>query len=70
MGFRVREFMGLCRGYIGIMENKMETKGYIGLYRGYIGMMDNEMEATIACWGNMGLYRDNGLTGAEEGLGV
>ena len=31
--------MGFCRGYIGIMENKMEARGYIGLSRGYIGIV-------------------------------
>ena len=46
----------LYRGYIGIMENKMETtilgyigvlQGCMGLYRGYIGIMENKMETAI-----------------------
>ena len=44
-------YIGLYRGYIGIMEKKMETtKGYIGLYRGYIGIMEKKMETTKALW--------------------
>ena len=31
-------------GYIGMMENKMETTI---VYRGYIGIMENKMETTI-----------------------
>ena len=37
---------GLYRGYVGLMESKMETT-IIGLYRGYIGIMEKNMEATI-----------------------
>ena len=29
---------------MGIMENKMETRGYIGLYWGYMGIMEKKME--------------------------
>ena len=44
--------LGLYRGYLGIMEKKMETLGafkgicrdYIGLYRGYLGIMEKKME--------------------------
>ena len=38
--------LGLCWGYIGIMEKKMETT-IMGLYRDYIGYV-------------LGLHRDNG----------
>ena len=55
-------------GYIGIMENQMETTivywGYIGImenqmettivYWGYIGIMENQMETTIVYWGYIG----------------
>ena len=30
--------LGLYRGYIGIMEKKIETT-ILGLYRGYVGVM-------------------------------
>ena len=34
-------FVGLAVywGYIGIMENKMETTGILGLYRDYVGLI-------------------------------
>ena len=41
--------MEVLWGYIGIMEEKMETTI---IYWGYIGMMENKMETT-----RMGLYR-------------
>ena len=44
-------FLGFYRGYIGIMEKKLETT-IMGLYRGYIGMMETKMETAI-----MGFYR-------------
>ena len=40
--------LGLYRGYIGIMEKKMEATI---VYWGNIGIMENKMEATI-----LGLY--------------
>ena len=30
-------YKGLCRGYIGIIENKMETTIYWGYIRDYMG---------------------------------
>ena len=42
----------LYRGYIGIMEKKMETTI---IYRGYIGIMEKKMETTIIYWGNIGI---------------
>ena len=39
-----RGYMGLYWGYIGIMEQKMETTI---VYRGYIGIMEKKMETTI-----------------------
>ena len=36
--------MGISWGYIGIMENKMETTI---VYWGYNGIMEKKMEATI-----------------------
>ena len=42
--------LGLCRGYIGKMEKKMETT-IMGSYRvsawGYIGITEKQMETTI-----------------------
>ena len=38
--------MVLYRGYLGIMEKKMETTIMV-LYRGYIGIMEKKMETTI-----------------------
>ena len=62
-GFRVPRIIGIYRGYIGIMEKKMETTimglyrdyiGYVlGMYRGSIGIMEKKMESII-----MGLCRD------------
>ena len=46
LGFRV------YWGYIGIMENKMETTI---IHWGYIGIMENKMETTIVCWGYTGI---------------
>ena len=37
-------YIGLYRGYLRIMENKMETTI---VKWGYIGRMENKMEATI-----------------------
>ena len=40
--------LGLYRGYIGIMEKKMETTiVYWGYRGGYIGIMEKKMETTI-----------------------
>ena len=41
-----RVYSGLYRGYIGIIENKMETTI---VYRGYSGIMVHKMETTIVC---------------------
>ena len=54
--------LGLYRGYIGIMEKKMETttiyRDFIGviqsLYRGYIGIMEKKMETTTMYRGYIG----------------
>ena len=35
------------RGYIGIMEKKMETMIIMALYWCYTGIMENKMETTI-----------------------
>ena len=40
------------RGYIGIMEKKMET---VIVFSGYIGIMEKRMETTIVFWGYMGI---------------
>ena len=38
-------------GYIGIVEDKMETTiNIIGLYWGYVGIMGNQMEISIMCY--------------------
>ena len=48
----------LCRlmldywGYIGVMENRMETTI---VYWGYIRIMENKMETTIVYWGYIGI---------------
>ena len=42
--FRLKE---LYRGYVGLMEGKMETTIILGLYRGYIGIIEKNMEVTI-----------------------
>ena len=39
-----REYIGLYRSYIGMMEKKMETTI---VYRGCIGRVENKMETTI-----------------------
>ena len=39
-----RSRAGVLAGYIGIMENKMETTI---VYRGYIGVMEKKMETTV-----------------------
>ena len=43
-----RDYIGITEdiywGYIGIMENKMETTI---VYKGYIGIMEKKMETTI-----------------------
>ena len=45
------------RGYIGIMEKKMETtvvfwkiKWKLLFHRGYIGIMEKKMETTVVYW--------------------
>ena len=44
-------YTGVWKGYIGIMEKKMETvilnTLYIYIYWHYIGMMEKKMETTI-----------------------
>ena len=51
-------WFGICWGYIGIMEKKMEAieitgviyglyRDYRGLYWGYIGIAEKKMETTI-----------------------
>ena len=37
----------VCWGYIGIMENKMETTILYWGYMGYIGRMEKNMEITV-----------------------
>ena len=44
--------LGLCWGYIGIMEKKMETTI---VYWDYIGIMENKMDTTIVYWGYIGI---------------
>ena len=44
--------LGLYRGYIGIMEKKMETTI---VYWGCIGIMEKKMETTIVYWGYIGV---------------
>ena len=41
-------------GFVGIMEERMETTI---VYWGFVGIMENQMETTIVYWGYMG---DNG----------
>ena len=41
-------------GYIGVMENEMETTVVYWGYMGYIGVMENQMETAILYWGYMG----------------
>ena len=48
-----RETTIVYRGYIGIMEDKLETTL---VNWGFIGIMENKMETTIVYWG---LYRDS-----------
>ena len=55
MGYILGLYWGIYWGYIGVMENKMETTTYImwryieklGLYWGSFGITENEMESTI-----------------------
>ena len=42
-------------GYVGIMENKMETTI---VNWGYIGIMEKEMETTIVYWGYIGIMEN------------
>ena len=46
--------LGLYRGYIGIMEKKMETTI---VYCGYNGIMEKKMETTIVYWGYIGIMK-------------
>ena len=43
----VTAILGLCRGYIGIMGNKMKASITLGLYRGYVGIVENKMEVAV-----------------------
>ena len=52
-GIWVASYIG---GYIGIMENRMETT-IMGGIGGYIGIMENTMETTIM--GYIGGYNPN-----------
>ena len=40
--------LGLCRGYIGMMEKKTETPIKFGIYRRYIRIAENRL--AIFCW--------------------
>ena len=46
MGGPIGVILGLYWGFIGIMENKMETIRIRGYIRGSIGIMENKMETT------------------------
>ena len=51
-----REYIGLYRSYIGIMEKNMETTI---VYRDHIGRMENKMETTIVYREYIGRMENN-----------
>ena len=58
--------MGLCRGYIGIMENKMETVWIIEVVWGYVGVIWDNGKYNGNC--DLGLYENNGRTSSAGRL--